>query len=213
MTSRERRFLVVALVLPVVAFGAGYLAGYRSHPLNKRPAYHDMQVNHVRDLMALVDPSDKQIRALAAQLGTPEAAYNCVRDRIRFVPSSPNASAARVLRDGEGSCLGKAALLCSLYRAMKLPHTAVRVITGNVAISDYMTDHAWIDLEYKGRCFQQDPSGMLGTFEFDQFPGLEYSRAFVREEDFCFNDKGFAVVSQLNLVRGGAVGAMHQSVR
>ena len=132
-------------------------------------------------------------------------AYNAIRSQIvwHFVASQPPGSPGETLGAGSGGCLAKATLLCSLYRAMGMPATAVRVITGNVVIADYMTDHAWLDLEYKGACLQQDPSGLLGSFGFEQFPGMEFSQAFVREEDFCFNDKGFAVVSQLNLLKNG----------
>ena len=72
-----------------------------------------------------------------------------------------------------------------------------------IALPDRLIDHAWIDLEYNGECLQQDPSGLLGAFEFGQFRGTEFTRFFVQEENFCFNDKGFAVISQLNRFRNG----------
>ncbi|MGE5247710.1 MAG: hypothetical protein ACM3L8_05130, partial [Verrucomicrobiota bacterium] len=59
-------------------------------------------------------------------------------------------------------------------------------------------DHAWVDLEYGGMCLQQDVSGFLGDFGFAQFAGQAFSQAFVYQEYYCFNDEGFAVVSQLN---------------
>ncbi|HEY5996775.1 MAG TPA: transglutaminase-like domain-containing protein, partial [Candidatus Deferrimicrobiaceae bacterium] len=168
----NKRFLAVSVVLLAVGFCSGFVIGNRAHLPRNNAAFHDLRISHIRDFPPLVDPRHKTIRALASELKTPEAAYGFVRDRIRFAPASPDASAASVLRNGEGSCLGKAALLCSLYRAMGLPPTAVRIITGTIAVSDYMTDHAWVDLEYGQACFQQDPSGMLGVFDFAQFPGM-----------------------------------------
>ena len=84
---------------------------------------------------------------------------------------------------------------------MGIPASDVRLIVGNIALTDRLIDHAWIDLEYNGECLQQDPSGLLGAFEFGQFRGMEFTRFFVQEEDYCFNDEGFAVVSQLNRFR------------
>ena len=88
-------------------------------------------------------------------------------------------------------------------RAMGIPAADVRVMTGLVAIPEGLADHAWLDLEYRGTCLQQDPSGFLGIFGFSAFPGMSFTRAFVREERYCFNDRGFAVVSQLNRFRDG----------
>ncbi len=182
-------------------FAAGYL--FRDREARTRPTFHDMRVNHIPDLVALVDPDAPAVRSLAEKLGTPEGAYAYVRDRIRYEPMVLCAPPREILRAGAGSCLGKAILLVSLYRAMGIPASDVRLIIGNIAMPDRLIDHVWIDMEYKGRCLQQDPSGLLGVFEFGQFPGMEFTRYFVQEENFCFNDKGFAVVSQLNRFRNG----------
>ncbi|MBI5906328.1 MAG: transglutaminase domain-containing protein [Deltaproteobacteria bacterium] len=191
----------VAVVAAAGVFAAGYLV--RDREETARPAFHDMRVNHVSDLVSLVDPDDPAVRSLAVRLGTPEAAYAFVRDRIRYEPMAPGLSPREILRAEKGSCLGKATLLCSVYRAMGIPARDVRVIVGNIALPDRLVDHAWIDMEYKGYCFQQDPSSFLGVFEFGQFPGMAFTRYFVQEENFCFNDEGFAVVSQLNRFRMG----------
>jgi len=203
MKPSVRKALLVCLagVLAVGIFAAGYR--FRDHEARTRPAFHDMRVNRIPDLVSLVDPDDPAVRSLAERLGTPEAAYAHVRDRIRYEPMVPCASPGEILREGAGSCLGKATLLCSIYRAMGIPANNVRLIVGNVALPDRLIDHAWIDLEYKGTCLQQDPSGLLGVFEFRQFKGMEFTRYFVQEENFCFNDKGFAVISQLNRFRDG----------
>ena len=196
---------VVLAVLPVAvaagAFAAVLLVGGRGD--RSRPSFHDMRVNHIADMVSLVDPGDPAVRALAVRLGTPEAAYAYVRDRVRYAPMTRALRPADILRDGAASCLGKATLLCSLYRAMGIPADNVRVITGNVALPEGLADHAWLDLEYGGACLQQDPSGFLGTFGFSQFPDLAFTDTYVDEEDYCFNDAGFAVVSQLNRFRRG----------
>lgn len=203
-----RRLVVAGLLAGLGAglFAAGYLAGGRE--ATSRPSFHDMRVNHVSDLVSLVDPDDPAVRALAERLGVPEAAYAYVRDRVRYDPRASAALPGQLIRDGAGSCLGKAALLCSLYRAMGIPAESARVVTGRVAHPEGLADHAWIDLEYKGACLQQDPSGFLGRFDFAQFPGSSFTLSFVQDEDYCFNDEGFAVVSQLNLFRAGVPARM-----
>jgi len=197
------RALLVCLtgVLAVGVFAAGYL--FRDREAKARPAFHDMRVNQIPDLVSLVDPDDPAVRSLAARFDSPEAAYVFVRDRIRYEPMLPGTFPGEILRAGMGSCLGKATLLCSIYRAIGIPASDVRLIVGNIALPDRLIDHVWIDLEYKGVCLQQDPSGLLGVFEFGQFQGMAFTRYFVQEENYCFNDEGFAVISQLNRFRGG----------
>lgn len=195
----------LAACLAAGVFAAGVYVGTRG--ANARPSFHDMRVNHVADLTGLVDPGDPAVRALAERLGVPEAAYAYVRDRIRYEPGASAGRPGDVIRDGYASCLGKATLLCSLYRSMGIPPADVRIVTGDVLLPDGPADHAWIDLEYGGVCLQQDPSGFLGKFEFGQFRGRAFSRTFVFEEDFCFNEEGFAVVSPLNAAGNGFAGA------
>ena len=98
--------------------------------------------------------------------------------------------------------MGKAILLCSLYRAMGLPASDVRVIAGEVDVPGSIIDHAWLEMEYKGKNIQQDASNVLGTFGFDQFQESTYVQVFIRDEEFVFNDKQFALVSQLNRMKG-----------
>ena len=199
--ERLRKPLLACLAGVLVAgiFAAGYL--FRGREATTRPVFHDMRINHIPDIVSLVDPDDPEVRSLANRLGTPEAAYAYVLGSIRYEPMVPSASPGEIVRAGKGSCLGKAALLASIYRAMGIPASDVRLIVGNIALPDRLIDHAWIDLEYNGECLQQDPSGLLGAFEFGQFRGMEFTRFFVQEEDYCFNDEGFAVVSQLNRFR------------
>lgn len=205
-TARRYVFAGVAVVVAAGFFAAGFCV--RDLIVRDRLSFHDMRVNHVSDLTALVDPGDPAVRALAERLGAPEAAYIHVRDRIRYSPMAPADRPGRIIVDGEASCLGKAALLCSLYRSMGIPAKDVRIITGDIVRPDGLADHAWIDLEYKGQCLQQDPSGFLGVFDFAQFGKLEFTRAFVFEEDYCFNENGLAVVSRLNRFGGDFPGGM-----
>jgi transglutaminase-like putative cysteine protease len=102
-----------------------------------------------------------------------------------------------------GSCLGKSALLASIYRAMGMPSEDVRLVMGMVITPQGLAEHVWLDLELQGQCLQQDPSGMLGQFDPGEFPGNRYVETYVMKETFCFNDRDFAVVSQLNRFKNG----------
>ncbi len=192
----------VATVLFIAAIA--FICGYSAAGLKKPPAgaFHDMIVNYPRDLQTLVTPDDRTLRALAADLETPENAFAYVRDRIAFDPSLPALPAGQIISERRASCLGKAILLCSLYRAMGFPPQDVRIVTGEVDYSGSVVDHAWVEIEYYGVCLQQDASGFLGLFAFDHFHGQEYTRSFIRRESYVFNDRHFAVVSQLNLIKG-----------
>ena len=187
----------------VATLAIGFVLGDRmgdAEPL--RPTYHDTRVVHPEDFTSLIVPEAPAVVALAHRLGSLEAAYAFVRDRIAFEPSAPAGSPEQTLREERASCLGKAALLTSLCRALGVPADNIRVFTGQVPLGDAVLDHAWVDLEYGSMCLQLDPTDLLGTHDFLRFPGQEYVRSFVSREMFCFNDAGFAVVSQLNRLKG-----------
>jgi transglutaminase-like putative cysteine protease len=190
----------------IVAAGllvAGFLLGNRDGEAEPaHPTYHDNQVVHPEELQSLVVPEAPEVVALARELQSVEAAYAYVRDRIAFEPSVPAGSPAQILRDGRASCLGKATLLTSLCRALGVPAASIRVMTGQVSLGGSLQDHAWVDLEYGSLCLQLDATDLLGVNDFLRFPGNEYVRSFVFRELFCFNDAGFAVVSQLNRLKG-----------
>lgn len=169
------------------------------------PVFHDMRVNSINSYVDLIEPEDPDIVKLAKQFKSYEEAYRFVSDEIKFVPYVPSGPVKGTLRYKTGSCIGKAVLLCSLYRAMGLPSEDVRIVVGLVAIEGGLTDHVWIDMEYNGKCLQQDPSGMLGRFSFHNFPGNSYVERFVVKENFCFNDNYLAIVSQLNRMRNKAM--------
>lgn len=195
------------LLAALAAFSAGYAVAHRKRN-DPATTFHDMRVLHPENLMGLVDGGDPTVREYARSCATPRAAYEFVRDRITFEPSRPADAPAATLRDRAASCLGKAALLASLYRAMGFGHEEVRVVTGQVRYGGQVVDHAWVELEHGGVCLQQDPTPLLGTFGHDRFAGTRYTERFVQRELFCFNDRGLAVVSQLNRFRGTGVGGI-----
>lgn len=192
-----RRLVLFAILIPVI-FIAGFSLGSREANIS----FHDMIINHPAAMSSLIDFKDSRITALAVKLKTAENAYNFVRDSIAFDPSLPSTPAGEILVQGRGSCLGKAVLLCSLYRALGIEASAVRIVTGEIDGIGGPIDHAWVELEYKGTCLQQDPTDLLGKFTFGQFQGMAYTTAFIRREGYVFNDKNFAVVSRLNMMKG-----------
>ncbi len=199
--ARRTLRLLIPMVTAALALGFAVGSIHGGRKANRLPQFHDMRVNHVAEFVRLVDPEDPEVKAAAARLGSLENAYLYVRDFVLFDPTRPVGSPGDILREGRSSCLGKAILLCSLYRALGMPARDVRVVSGEVATPNALVEHAWLELEYHGTCFQQDATSLLGTFDFDQFPGTSYSEAFIRKEHYCFNDHGFAVISQLNLMR------------
>ena len=203
---------ITTLLLPVTIAGAiagGFMLGRLTHPVKQQatphqvvsPAFHDMRINPTVDYVGLIDVDHPEIIKLAKQFRTYEDAYRFVNEEIRFAPFVPPGPVEKTLEYRTGSCLGKAALLGSLYRAMGMPRSDLRLIMGLVMTPEGPADHVWIDLEHQGKCLQQDPSGMLGRFGFDDFPGNRYVDTYVVKETFCFNDSDFAVVSQLNRFR------------
>lgn len=196
ISKRAWALLAIALAAAAVSAVGAYRLGKR-HAL-RREDFHDLRVNHAADYVRMVDPRSPAVRALARSLGSPENAFLHVRDAVRFNPMTPLLPAGETAERREASCLGKAVLLCSLYRAMGVPPRNVRVVVGELRTPAGAVDHAWVDLELDGVCLQQDPTQLLGSFDFADFSGAGYTRYFVQRERFCFNDRGFAVVSQLN---------------
>jgi hypothetical protein len=194
------RKVILSILVLLLAFGGGYAAG--NFKKNDLLSFHDVIVNDPRDLVRLITPNDKRIKSIAAELKTPENAYVFVRDRVINDAALPALPAGEMLAQGRASCMGKAILLCSLYRAMGIPASGVRVVAGEIDIPGSIVDHAWLEMEYKGRCIQQDPSNILGKFDFEQFEESTYVQVFIRDEEFVFNDKQFAIVSQLNRMKG-----------
>lgn len=189
-------------VAAALTFLAGFMIRERLGEADPVPAsFHDFRVNHPEEYSSLVVPGSPEVQSLARRLASPEAAYRFVRDEIAFDTRCAASGPGEILRSRRASCLGKATLLASLYRALGLPAENVRVVVGQVPLGGGLLDHAWVDLEYGPVCLQQDPTDLLGVHDFQRFRDQEYVRAFVQRELFCFNDEGFAAVSQLNRLR------------
>lgn len=198
-----RRWLPhAAAAAATLAFGIAL--GVRFGEAESPPAaFHDMRVNHPREYSALVTPEAPEVKELARQLGSLEAAYVFVRDSIVFEPMRAAGAPAETLRTRRASCLDKATLLVSLYRALGLPASAVRVVVGQISYGGKILEHAWVDLEHGSTCLQLDATDLLGVHDFGRFREQQFVDEFVSRELFCFNDEGFAAVSQLNRMRRG----------
>jgi hypothetical protein len=191
--------LGAATCLILTVFLTGYSLGDKDPPPT---SFHDMIVNHADDLSSLVTPDDGRVKSLARELKTPQNAYHYLRDSVAFDPSLPVLPAGEIAVQKRASCLGKAVLLCSLYLAMGMNSNDVRIVTGEVEAGQGILDHAWVELEHEGKCLQQDSTDLLGRFSFDQFQGMAYTNAFIRRESYAFNDKGLAIISRLNMMKG-----------
>lgn len=201
--------LPILMIASFLSLAAGYLLNevtpslsVASAPVeNVDPQFHDIRINSIETFPALIEPDDSDVVKLAKQFSRYEEAYHFVHHKISFAPFAPSGPVGGTLKHRTGSCLGKATLLASLYRAMGMPAEDVRIIMGIVVTDQGMADHVWLDLEVNGECLQQDPSGMIGRFAFAEFPGKRYSETYAMKETFCFNESDFAVVSQLNSMR------------
>lgn len=200
---------LILFVAILLSFGAGYLlneaiptTSMASTTQDFSPSqFHDILINPVESFPGLIEPNDPDVVKLAKQFSSYQEAYNFVSNEIKFAPFVPSGPVAGTLKHRTGSCIGKATLLASLYRAMGMPAKDVRLIMGIVVTAEGMADHVWLDLEVNGQCLQQDPSGMIGNFAFAEFPARRYSETYAMKETFCFNESSFAVVSQLNSMR------------
>jgi hypothetical protein len=200
MTWVAKSALIVVGV--AIIFGTGFILGEKM--ATEYLDFADMRVNHALEYKKLVEHYSPDIRSLAENLQTPEEAYIYVRDQIKFEPWRSVERPSVVIRARAASCLGKAVLLCSIYRAMGVEPESTFVVTGQVVSDEGMVEHAWVSLVHDRTHYQQDPSSLLGHFDFDDFPERKYSRSFIRSEKYCFNDQGFAVVSQLNRMFDGS---------
>ena len=190
-------------VVAAAMLAVGFLLGDRIGEAEPQPpSFHDMRVSQPEEYLALVDPSSPEVTDLARRLGTLEGCYLFVRDRVVFDPSRAAGTPAQILREGRASCLGKATLLASLYRALGVPADSVRVVTGQVPFEGGLLEHAWVDLEYGSLCLQRDATDLFGVHDFLRFPLNGYVNTFVHRELYCFNEQSFALVSQLNRLRG-----------
>lgn len=194
-------YAAMALAAALAALAAASTFGPREEPPQERP-FHDFVTMSPEDYQRLVDPSDPEVVNLARQFRNREEAYLFVRDKIAYTGAARTGKPGQTIKSGVGSCLGKAALLCSLYRAMGMDEFSVRVVTGIIGIPGGLTEHAWLDLEEKGKCWQQDASGFLGAFDYAQFPDQSFVDFYVVKELILFNDEDFGIISQANRAKG-----------
>lgn len=131
----------------------------------------------------------------------PVKAYYYVRDFIVFDPSVPVGHPEITIKTRKANCIGKAILLISIYRALNIPKEHLRVVVGELKTKDDIIEHAWVEVKYQNIWFQQDPTDLISLFDFGQFPWRSYYKSFVRKESYCFNDTGFAIISQRNQFR------------
>jgi hypothetical protein len=93
-------------------------------------AFLDFRTNPIDSYIDLIEPEDPDVAKLAKQFKSYEAAYRIVADEIKFVPFVPCGPVSATLKHGVGSCIGTAALLCSLNRATGLPQEAAWIDLG-----------------------------------------------------------------------------------
>jgi len=171
----------------------------------KKPEKHlkfeDIHIIEPAKYVELVTPFNYEVKRIADRVKEPIKAYYYVRDVIEFDPSMPVNTPENTIKLRKGNCLSKAVLLVSLYRALGIPEEHVRIIVGELLSKGMIIEHAWVEVKYYGTWLQQDTTDLIGVFEFGQFNNREYFDTFVRKENFCFNDTGFAVVSQRNRLR------------
>jgi transglutaminase-like putative cysteine protease len=105
---------------------------------------------------AIIDPSDPQVRAIAASViaGVPdpwERAQRLTRwvtEHMTFDAGVLFAPAAELARDRHGTCAGYAVLLASLLRAADIP---ARLDMGVVYVGGVFAGHAWVEARIRGR--------------------------------------------------------------
>ncbi|TAL18677.1 transglutaminase domain-containing protein [bacterium] len=201
-------FLYVFLFL----FLACFFSSAASAGEKDKAPFHDFIFTDPDSYQSLVDPEHPEIVKKVKEFKTIEEAYLFVRDKVDYAGHIPASNPGTALRDGEASCLGKAALLASIYRCMGIPAEKIRIVTGIVMSPEGPTDHVWIDFEHQGVCLQQDPSGLLGSFAFGEFCGNGFVDNFVIKEIFCFNDEDFGILSQINRIRHSIPAPMRQQM-
>lgn len=163
--------------------------------------FENIEVIIPEDYVNLITPNNEEVIRVARKIQDPVKAYYYVRDFIHFDPSIITNRPEVTISLRAGNCISKAVLLVSLYRAMGISESHVRIVIGELHSDKMPIQHAWVDVKYNDIWFQQDPTDLLGIFEFDQFKNRDYFQKFVRIENYCFNDTGFAVVSQRNRFR------------
>lgn len=142
-----------------------------------------------RNARFYVEPNNSEIRKLAKSLGTHEKMYYFVRDKIGYSTKISANQASTVLTTKQASCIGKATLLCSLYRATGVPPDQVHVVMGGARYEGSTRGHTWVEIKTgSGQWLVLDPSPFLGTFMFDSWQKGDYYKTFEVKKIYAFND-------------------------
>ncbi len=144
-----------------------------------------------------VQPGDPEIVALAKRLGTPEAAYEFVRDDVKYSPYATSHVAANiVLQDRRGDCLGQSNLLASLLRAMGVPPDRVEVVFGSIWLDKLYVNHGWVEYEVDDKVWGLDSTIYLGRFGFRQWPRQDFYRRYKARARFVYDDTHSEIIYQ-----------------
>jgi len=140
---------------------------------------HEAVLAYAGDCIAGTDdPVEKAIRL-----------YYAVRDRIWYDPYYPfyrpeNYRASKVLKSGRGYCVSKAALLCALGRACRIPsrvgfadvknHLATRQLVERMG-SDLFVYHGFTEFFLEGKWVKATPAFNIELCQRHQVAPLEFN--------------------------------------
>ncbi|MCX7990590.1 MAG: transglutaminase domain-containing protein [Proteobacteria bacterium] len=193
-----KKILILTFVFSILIFGGWKLIKFEK---NTDAKFEGILVFKPVDYQSLISPDSPDLKPVIKKIRSLPEAYYFVRDFIGFFPMVSDTSIKTTLSNKYSSCMGKAILLASLYRALGIGKDDLRIMVGQIKMGNEIIDHSWVEVKINNVWYQQDTTDLLGKFEFDQFPDRTYSKIFCSRENFCFNETGFAVVSQLNLLR------------
>ncbi len=191
-----KKFLISLFLLLLFLF-----AGWSTWKKEKNKGFEGIITIEPVNYQNLITPESPQLKPLLSKITSLPEAYYYVRDFIEFFPMVSDTSIQNTIANRYTNCLGKSILLASLYRALGIEKDDVRIIIGQIKMKGEIIDHSWVEVKIDQTWYQQDTTDLLGKFEFNQFPNRTYSKIFCSRENFCFNETGFAVVSQLNLLQ------------
>lgn len=193
--------ILIFLFLFCFLFAAGFYITKENKNKINAPKFEGIMAINPTDYQNLIAPNSAALKGLLKKIHSLPEAYYFVRDFIEYFPMVPDADVEYTVTNKVGSCIGKAVLLVSLYRALGVKADDLRIVTGVIRINNELIDHAWVEVRINNVWYQQDTTNLLGKFEFNQFPNRLYSKIYCTKENFCFNETGFAVISQLNLMK------------
>ncbi len=193
-----KKILAILFMLSLIFISGLYLIKERKSKIN---SFEGIMAINPQEYQSLIDPDNSMLKPVLKKIKSVKEAYYFVRDFIDYFPMVADASVDFTLENRVGSCIGKAVLLASLYRALGVEDKDLRIVTGEIRLKNDFIEHAWVEIKINNCWYQQDTTNLIGKFDFDEFPDRLYSKSFCQKEGFCFNQTGFAVISQLNLMR------------